>query len=373
MLERINPQQLAELFLQKTPLVDVRAPIEFEVGSLPNAVNLPLMNDEERAAVGTTYKNEGKEKAIALGHELVSGSVREERIERWKRFIQTHPECALYCFRGGLRSQISQRWLKELGIHQPIIEGGYKEARSFLRETLETKVQKFPFWVLSGPTGSAKTHLLENLSESLPVIDLEKAAHHRGSAFGAMGSCQSTQVNFENDIAVQTLKILKQDRQQQRVLIEDESRMIGQCVVPEELFLLMRQAPVLYVDESLESRVENIFADYISSTAIGGLKPIEGNELFNRYRNSILQISKKLGGLRTQELLQDLLFAQSDFNDHQGLELNRVWIRKLLEYYYDPLYAQSFAKRNPSIAFRGSGVEVRQFIHDFGCGEIAPQ
>lgn len=372
-MERIRTQQLAELFLKQTPLIDVRAPIEFEVGSLPNAVNLPLMNDEERAAVGTTYKNEGKEKAIALGHDLVSGSEREERIERWKKFIQANPESVLYCFRGGLRSQISQRWLKENGIHRPIIDGGYKESRSFLRETLETKVQSFSFWVLSGPTGSAKTHLLESLSESFPVIDLEKSARHRGSAFGALGTSQSTQINFENDLAVQALKILKQGQNQQRVLIEDESRMIGQCVVPEELFSVMRQAPVLYVDEPLEKRVENIFLDYISSTAIGKMKAKEGNEIFRRYQNSIQQISKKLGGLRTQELLKDLFVAQSDFNDHQGLELNRVWIRKLLEYYYDPLYAQSFAKRNPSIAFRGGGEEVRQFIYDFGCGAIAPQ
>lgn len=230
-----------------------------------------------------------------------------------------------------------------------------------------------PFWVLSGPTGSAKTHLLEALSEELPVIDLEKAALHRGSAFGAIGERQPTQINFENDLAVQVLRVLKQKPDGQKILIEDESRMIGQCVVPEELFSVMRKAPVLYVEETLESRVENIFLDYISSTAIGSLQSNEGNKLFTRYRNSIQQISKKLGGLRTQELLQDLLLAQSDFNDRQGLELNRIWIRKLLEYYYDPLYAQSFVKRNPEVAFRGTGKEVLQFIYDFGSGAIAPQ
>lgn len=372
MLERIKPSSFAELFLSQTPLVDVRAPVEFEVGALPNAVNLPLMNDEERAKVGTTYKLQGKEPAIALGHELVSGKVRDERIASWKSFFQNNPEAVLYCFRGGLRSQISQRWLKEAGIERPLIEGGYKEARSFLREALDHKVQKLQFWVLSGPTGSAKTHILEQLSEKLPVIDLEKSAHHRGSAFGAMGERQASQVNFENDVAVQILKVLKSS-EPKRVLIEDESRMIGQCVVPEELFTLMRQAPVLYVDEPLENRVENIFADYISSTAIGRKMFEEGNRLFNRYQNSIQQISKKLGGLRTQELLQDLHLAQEDFNNHQGLELNRVWIQKLLQYYYDPLYAQSFAKRNPEIAFRGSGLEVSQFIYDLGYGAIAPQ
>ncbi|AHI06191.1 tRNA 2-selenouridine synthase [Bdellovibrio bacteriovorus W] len=361
-MERISPQQLADLFLKHTPLIDVRAPVEFAVGSLPNAVNLPLMKDDERAAVGTTYKNDGKEKAIALGHELVSGSVRDERIERWKKFVQANPETVLYCFRGGLRSQISQRWLKENGIHRPIIDGGYKEARSFLRETLETKVQGFQFLVLSGPTGSAKTHLLERLSESNPVIDLEKAAHHRGSAFGAMGSSQSTQINFENDLAVQALKILNQGHLNQRVLIEDESRMIGQCAVPEELFLAMRMAPVLYVDEPLESRVENIFIDYILNSAIGQGDPELGKLRFQEFTKSIEKIAKKLGGLRSQELLNDLEHSREEFNLYQALDINRVWIRKLLLYYYDPLYAKSLMRRNPRVIFKGSYNEVSQYV-----------
>ncbi len=106
---------MTDLFLKETSLIDVRAPIEFIAGSLPGSINLPIMNDEERALVGTTYKQSGREEAIKLGHNLVSEDVKESRLQKWIEHILLHPEAVIYCFRGGLRSQITQRWLGERG------------------------------------------------------------------------------------------------------------------------------------------------------------------------------------------------------------------------------------------------------------------
>lgn len=112
-----------------TPLIDVRAPIEFAQGAMPAAINLPLMNDDERAAVGTCYKRQGPEAALALGHQLVSGETREARINAWREASLAHPEGFLCCARGGQRSHISQAWLKVAGVDYPLIRGGYKALR----------------------------------------------------------------------------------------------------------------------------------------------------------------------------------------------------------------------------------------------------
>ena len=104
-----NDPYLQELFLKKTPLIDVRAPVEFKEGSLPYSINLPIMNDEERHLIGTCYKTHGQEAAIKLGHELVSGSIKEERITSWVNFLSQNPTAEVFCFRGGMRSQISCR------------------------------------------------------------------------------------------------------------------------------------------------------------------------------------------------------------------------------------------------------------------------
>jgi len=103
------------IVLSNTPLLDVRAPVEFKRGAFLNAVNLPIMDDEERHLVGTCYKNSGNEKAVELGHQLVSGDVRERRINAWIEFMDANPNALLYCFRGGQRSKISQMWLHEHG------------------------------------------------------------------------------------------------------------------------------------------------------------------------------------------------------------------------------------------------------------------
>jgi len=335
--------------------MDVRAPVEFAQGALPGAVNLPILDNEERARVGTTYKKAGREEALRLGHALVSGEIKEQRLELWARQIQKSPQTVLYCFRGGLRSQITQSWLRERGVDRPLIEGGFKKARHFLLSEMEQFAQSAKLLVVTGPTGSAKTRFLNRARDAFPSLDLEAVARHRGSAFGGRPELQPSQVDFENQLAVEVMKLGRgQEGRQMTVLLEDESRLIGRCALPENLFLRMRSSEVLFLETDFEQRVENILEDYVIHSPIGQGSPEDAARVFAYYRAATQAISKKLGGLRTQEVLQDLAVAEERFRLHRDLAANRAWIAKLLSYYYDPLYAASLKKRNPSVILRGS-------------------
>ncbi|WP_413290747.1 tRNA 2-selenouridine(34) synthase MnmH [Bdellovibrio sp. HCB337] len=366
-MSNISEPSFFELFRQGTPLIDVRAPVEFAQGALPGAINLPIMYDEERAHVGTTYKQAGREAAITLGHELISGKVKELRMKMWAEQIRKEPQAVLYCFRGGLRSQITQGWLKDAGIDRPLIVGGYKKARNFLRQEIEQFSAQSDFVLLSGPTGSAKTHILNQAATFYPSVDLEAIAHHRGSAFGAWAIPQPTQIDFENKLAVNLLK-LKEKAQGQRVLFEDESRLIGHCALPESVFAKMRASEVIFIEESFDQRVENIYQDYVANTALGNGSVEEALRIFTAFRRSVRDISKKLGGLRAQEVLQDLAVSESEYLRGRNLEVNKAWIAKLLSYYYDPFYQQSWSRRQPRVHFRGSGPEVLEHLRNFRAG-----
>ena len=124
-----NGTDYCAILRAETPIIDVRAPVEFAQGAMPAAVNLPLMNDDERAAVGTCYKRQGPEAAMALGHKLVSGQTRQQRIDAWLDACRRAPQGYLCCARGGQRSHITQSWIKENGIDYPLIVGGYKALR----------------------------------------------------------------------------------------------------------------------------------------------------------------------------------------------------------------------------------------------------
>lgn len=374
-LKNIKPDELKNLFKNAIPLVDVRAPVEFAQGSLPGAVNMPIMFDEERAHVGTVYKNQGQEAAVKLGHQLVSGAVKEERVQAWKLFFEQNPEAILYCFRGGKRSQITQAWLREVGISRPLITGGYKAARNYLIKQIEEFSIRQEMISVSGPTGSGKTHFLQGLQGRYPMIDLEALARHRGSAFGGMGVEQPTQIDYENHLA--KALILLEDKISGKIkpLVEDESRLIGRISQPAIFFMRLRSSPVIWIDETMDVRVENVFDDYIQQTAIGlslqaSARCAEENdilrgqavEVFERYRRSLLAIHRKLGGLRSQEVMADLDKSQSDYLNHNELSSNKVWIEKLLQYYYDPLYLGSLDRRQVNVIFRGTRIEAEKFV-----------
>lgn len=362
----MNIENPFELFLKQIPLIDVRAPVEFAEGSLPHAVNLPLLNNEERALVGTTYKQKGQAAAIALGNELVSGEIKKERVQAWIDFIGKNPDAVIYCFRGGLRSQTTQNWLKDWGIERPLIKGGYKQARQRLIQTTQEISAQMPMIALTGSTGAGKTAFLQKIKESYPCLDLEFIAKHRGSAFGRTIEKQPTQINFENELAIALMKyqngIVPQNSQKAALLIEDESRMIGQCVLPEIFFQRLKTSPVVWLETSLEERIENILQEYIINSPITSGCPELAAQHFEKLKLATVHISRKLGGMRTQEVLQEIENSKQEFLQKQSFETNRIWIQNLLLYYYDPLYAKALVKRNDFVVFKGSADDCRQFL-----------
>jgi tRNA 2-selenouridine synthase len=199
-----------------------------------------------------------------------------------------------------------------------------------LIETIESEASLRSFLVVSGPTGSGKTQYLR--AQGRAYLDLEELAAHRGSAFGAREVSQPTQVDFENRLAVQMLSL---PQNQEPILIENESRMIGHRYIPEVLFLKMKASPQIVLNVDLETRVQNILQDYVLESSLGQRGDLAR---FDQFRQAVVAISKKLGGLRAQEILQDLDFSQQQFVVGAGFESNRTWIRKLLVWYYDPVY-----------------------------------
>lgn len=366
----LQPEEIRNLLIDGVPLIDVRAPVEFSLGSIPGAINLPILNDHEREQVGTTYKQVGQSAAIDLGHKLVSGEVKKQRVALWREQIEKDPRTVIYCFRGGMRSHLAQQWLSEVGIQRPLIAGGYKAVRQVLIEIIEEmSAKKGKMLIVAGTTGSAKTHFLNEVKRLVPVINLEALANHRGSAFGSMGTPQPSQVDFENMLARELLLLEKNWEKSfpdQRILLEDESRLIGRRSIPDCFFDSMRSASVIWLDESLATRVDNIYKDYIIDTEIGSFKVgsdmSQAVALFDRYRESLIAIQKRLGGLKTQEILRDLELSRINFTEINQIELNKVWIQKLLEFYYDPLYLNSLDRRQVQIEFRGSRAACLSYL-----------
>lgn len=361
-----NIENSYELFLKKTPLIDVRAPVEFAEGSLPNAVNLPLLNNDERAMVGTIYKKKGQAAAIALGNELVSGEIKKARIQAWIDFIVKNPNAVIYCFRGGLRSQTTQSWLKDCGIERPLVKGGYKKARQGLLQIAQEVSAQIPLMALTGSTGAGKTTFLHKIKNQYPCVDLESIAQHRGSAFGGTRHPQPTQINFENELALALLsyqnKIVSQNSVDAPLLVEDESRMIGQCVLPEILFKRLKLSPIVWLDVPIEERVENILQEYIIDSPITAGCCEVAVQHFDKLKSATQLISRRLGGLRTQEVLQEIESSKQDYLQKQSFDSNRSWIEKLLLYYYDPSYAKALEKRDSLVVFKGSAEDCRQFL-----------
>ena len=247
---RDNTADYRDIFLNDLPMMDMRAPVEFTKGAFPNAISLPLMTDIERQKVGTCYKQKGQQAAIELGHQLVSGKVKAERVEAWAAFARANPNGYLYCFRGGLRSQIVQQWLKDAGIDYPRVIGGYKAMRTFLIETLDSAVAECDFVIVGGMTGTGKTEVIAALDHS---IDLEGHANHRGSSFGKRATGQPAQIDFENRLAIDLLK--RRARGQQQFVLEDESRLIGTCSLPLSLHQGMQDYPLVWLEDQSADRV----------------------------------------------------------------------------------------------------------------------
>ncbi len=373
------------------PLLDVRAPVEFKEGSLPGAVNLPILNDEERHLIGTCYKQNGQDAAIALGMKLVSGEVKQSRIEGWKKFLGENPNALLYCFRGGLRSKTAQTWLAEAGISVPRVEGGYKKTRQELIKILSDKPQAFRFFIITGTTGCGKTRVLHQLVKSAQanaaapanLLDLEALANHKGSAFGREIDPQPSQIDFENALALQFMRW--EGREQLPLFAEDESRMIGKRVQVDSVYLPLRVGPLLVIEESTESRTTLILEEYLQAPYQERIKrsgkPDQAlQDLRAFHLESVKMISKGLGGLRAQQLTTlmnqafDLTQAKGDWEAHH------TWISFVLREYYDPFYLKHLEKEKERIVFKGSRAELfnwiqsnppENFMRMYECGDFS--
>jgi len=364
--EHPQADDFAKIFINDVPLLDVRAPVEFEQGAFPNAVNIPLMTDDEREAVGIRYKEQGQDAAILLGAELVTEEGQNKRKKLWAEFFEKSIKNSgggyLYCYRGGLRSQISQQWiLDETGTDYSRVKGGYKAMRRFLIESTERIAKKIPIVILGGRTGSGKTRVLKKLENS---IDLEGLANHRGSAFGPTATPQPSQINFENALAIELLK--KEAAGVQFLVIEDEARNVGSLGVPQALFDVMQQSPLIRLEVSQSNRNQISIEEYVVDTQkhfneVYGEK--EGElKLSEHLLNSLSKIQKRLGGVRYKEAEAQMKTAIEQRFDTGSLDGFIPVVNTLLIDYYDPMYDYQIEKKKDRIVFQGDVDEVLDFL-----------
>ena len=296
-----------EEFLQLgMPMVDVRAPIEFNKGHIPDATNIPLLTDDDRHRVGLCYRQEGHHAAVHLGLKLVGPRMSD--LAQAGLQASVDGKIALYCQRGGKRSQ-SMEWLwTQIGLTVYRLEGGYKSFRGWVRKTLQ---QPREFLLLAGSTGVGKTAYLHDLSEvGERVVDLEGLAHHKGSAFGAIGEYAApTQSHFENKLAV----ILSTMDTATPIWMESESRRIGTCQIPEEVWKSMEVATRIYVERDISQRIDRLNHDYRKAS----IEEVE---------RALHAIRKRLGPEAYMYALQDL------YSDNRSGVVERVLG------YYDRLY-----------------------------------
>ena len=360
-----NSRDYGRLFLEDVPLLDVRAPVEFDRGAFPQATNIPLLDDRQREIIGKRYKDAGQDEAIRLGLELATDEIRAERLQAWQAYCRQHPEGFLYCFRGGLRSRTTQQWLREQGVDYPLVEGGYKAMRRFLLEELETSAAQVPLVCVGGLTGVGKTRLLEKISHHL---DLEGLANHRGSAFGRdPRDWQPSVIDWENAVSIGLYK--HRQRFPERVLfVEDEGRRIGRIGVPDCLYDSMLRAPRAILTVETDRRVELIGEDYIERNWPRFVEA-HGDNAEAEFRGFVLdnlaRIQKRLGGERYREVRLCFESALDSFAVTGEVSAFYPGIRILLEQYYDPMYRYQINSKNPTIIFEGPEPEFLQWAEAY--------
>lgn len=260
-----------------------------------------------------------------------------------------------------MRSQLVQEWLHEAGVDYPRIKGGYKALRQFLIQNTEQSLQALPLLILGGMTGCGKTEILSQLSNS---IDLEGHAYHRGSSFGRHAKPQPSQINFENNLSIDLLKKRQQGAKQ--LILEDEGHIIGRCALPIKLVKEMKLAKLVWLEASLEERIERVLKDYVINLQqefINLQGEDKGKEAFAEHLlASLNRITKRLGMERYQQLQQLMQAALNKTNLSTSLGIHREWIRLLLESYYDPMYQYQRKKKASQIIYHGRAEEVSAFL-----------
>ncbi|MCZ6487026.1 MAG: tRNA 2-selenouridine(34) synthase MnmH [Gammaproteobacteria bacterium] len=354
-----------ELFVHDIPLMDVRAPVEYDKGAFPCAANIPLLDDSQRAQIGIRYKHAGQQEAIELGLQLATPKIRAQRMKAWKEFCRQNPQGYLYCFRGGLRSRTTQGWIREQGIEFPLIKGGYKAMRRYLIDELETSVERVPLVIVSGLTGSGKTRILRQISHH---IDFEAIANHRGSAFGRNTSdTQPSVIDWENRVSIEFLKH-RCRYPGKPVFVEDESRRIGRICMPEYLYQKMQAAPRAILEVDVDARIRLISEDYILDAwpqyqaAYADNAEIE----FRRFvLENLTRIQRRLGGEKYKIVSQCFESALKDFFASNRVTGFNEGIRILLTDYYDPMYRYQLANKSAPIIFEGPEHEYLEWAEAY--------
>ena len=275
-------------FLEKAkqfPVLDVRTPTEFKKGHIPGAINLPLFSDEERVVIGTLYIQQGRKQAMKKGLDFVGLKMRGF-VEKAEEISGDGNTILIHCWRGGMRSSSVAHLLDLYGFNTFTLQKGYKAFRNWALNSFNTPKKVI---VLGGKTGAGKTEVLWAMEkQGASIIDLEKLAHHKGSAFGAIGEGeQPTQEQFENDLATEW-KDIPNDA---TLWLEDESRTIGKKIIPAGVWEQMQSANVVYLDLPFKKRVENLVRIY------GGYSRKE-------IEDSILKIEKRLGNQAWRQALE---------------------------------------------------------------------
>ncbi|MDB5827711.1 MAG: tRNA 2-selenouridine(34) synthase MnmH [Variovorax sp.] len=270
-------------------VIDARSPAEFALDHIPGAINCPVLDDEERRIVGTIYKQTGAFEARRVGGAMVAANLAKHLREqfadkpaKWKPLV--------YCWRGGLRSGSMVNWLRLVGWDAKQLAGGYKSFRREVLTTIETMSPQLDLRIVCGPTGSAKTRVLQAMAaRGAQVLDLEDCARHKGSLLGALpGIEQPSQKHFETLIATafETLDLSKP------LYVEGESARIGRLSVPIPLVGRMRAAPCIEIEASAEARLAYLLRDYaylgddaeLLATQLGKLKEAQGKETVARWQ-----------------------------------------------------------------------------------------
>lgn len=303
--------------LQHVPIIDVRSPGEFSKGNIPNAHNVELFTNEERAIVGTAYKKESKEKAIEIGYEFVKPKLDNfitSAIE-----LAPRKEVVIHCWRGGMRSNAFANHLVDNGFKNVyVIEKGYKAFRNYVLQFFE---KTFQLKILGGYTGAAKTEILHSLQvKGQQVIDLEGLANHRGSAFGGIDlPPQPTTEQFENNLFSKT-RSLNLD---QPIWVEDESKSIGKVSIPNAFYLAMGTMPVYFLEVPFQERTKHLVDTYANLNQ-------------DKLAEAIGRIAKRLGNDRAKLALK----ALESKNYHKVVEITL--------FYYDKYYLKGLEKREES-------------------------
>ncbi len=300
---------------EPTILLDARSEGEFEQGHIPGAISFSILNNEERKLVGTCYKQQGHQAAVVLGYELVGPKFKQFVTHAYQNFVGQ--EIYIHCWRGGLRSQIMSNLLSSAGFKVHLIRGGYK---TFRQEVLNFLANDFEFEVLGGLTGSGKTYVLDELeNRGAQVLNIEKLANHKGSAFGSLGqNPQPTQEYFEN----LCFEVLRKFNFENPIWVEDESRLIGKLQVPTQIYQGIRNSFVYFLEYSFDDRLEHILKDYGC---------FDKNLLIERTK----QIKKRMGDLVNRTAIDALEIGDL-----------RAWAEIVLSH-YDKQYRYGFGLRKP--------------------------